>query len=314
MPSSDESESRRKGPSVGVRFAVCAGAGALGGLVVAIVGPWWLIPLSGWDTAALLFVSWMWHSLWPLDAADTAKEARRENPRRAAADALLLSASVASLIAVSLVLVRAGQRTAAFGAIRAPRCMWAGNRARDRRCCFCVQAPDARLWRGAGPPRSCFAGPCLSMIGSVRVVQRNVKNWSSGETCMRWTAAGMLEAESRFRKVPGYHGLARSRSRSNATSSSATDRPSPIPPARSPPKPSLCNRHNRTAVTKDPRPTRQSSRDAVVRREAGHLARACPVVPDRVSARRLDRGGLRAKRSSRGPELVDERSLSRAAA
>jgi hypothetical protein len=38
------------------------------------------------------------------------------------------------------------------------------------------------------------------------------------------------------------------------------------------------------------------------------------VVPDRVSARRLDRGGLRAKRSSRGRELVDERSLSPAAA
>jgi hypothetical protein len=46
------------------------------------------------------------------------------------------------------------------------------------------------------------------MIGSVRVIQRNVKNWSSGQMCMRWTAAGMLEAESRFRKVPGYRGLA----------------------------------------------------------------------------------------------------------
>jgi uncharacterized membrane protein len=108
MPASDESEPRRKGPSVGVRFGVCAGAGALGGLVVAIVGPWWLIPLSGWDIAALVFVSWMWQSLWPLDAADTAQQATRENPRRAAADALLLSASVASLIAVGLVLVRAG--------------------------------------------------------------------------------------------------------------------------------------------------------------------------------------------------------------
>jgi uncharacterized membrane protein len=38
----------------------------------------------------------------------SAKQARRENPRRAAADTLLLSASVASLIAVGLVLVRAG--------------------------------------------------------------------------------------------------------------------------------------------------------------------------------------------------------------
>ena len=50
--------------------------------------------------------------------------------------------------------------------------------------------------------------PCESMIGTVRVIQRNVKNWSSGEMCMRWTAAGMLEAEGRFRKVQGYRGLA----------------------------------------------------------------------------------------------------------
>jgi hypothetical protein len=39
MPASDESHSRRKAPSVGVRAGVCAGAGALGGLNVAIVGP-----------------------------------------------------------------------------------------------------------------------------------------------------------------------------------------------------------------------------------------------------------------------------------
>ncbi|MGZ6693924.1 MAG: hypothetical protein ACXVHQ_41925 [Solirubrobacteraceae bacterium] len=50
--------------------------------------------------------------------------------------------------------------------------------------------------------------PCESMIGTIRVIQRNIKNWSSGEMCMRWTAAGMLEAEGRFRKVQGYRGLA----------------------------------------------------------------------------------------------------------
>jgi hypothetical protein len=73
-PSSDESQSRRKGPSVGVRVAVSGGAGALSAFVVAIVGPWRLIPLFGWDIAALVFVSWMWHSLWSLDAADTAEQ------------------------------------------------------------------------------------------------------------------------------------------------------------------------------------------------------------------------------------------------
>jgi putative transposase len=50
--------------------------------------------------------------------------------------------------------------------------------------------------------------PCESMISTVRVIHRNVKNWSSGEMCMRWTAAGMLEAETHFRKVDGYRGLA----------------------------------------------------------------------------------------------------------
>ena len=46
--------------------------------------------------------------------------------------------------------------------------------------------------------------PCESMIDTVRTTQRNVKHWSSGEMGLRWTAAGMLEAERQFRKVIGY--------------------------------------------------------------------------------------------------------------
>ncbi len=45
------------------------------------------------------------------------------------------------------------------------------------------------------------------MIDSVRRTQRNVKHWSSGEMGLRWTAAGMLEAERQFRKVIGYTDL-----------------------------------------------------------------------------------------------------------
>ena len=47
------------------------------------------------------------------------------------------------------------------------------------------------------------------MIGTVRKTQRNVKRWQSGEMAMRWTAAGMLEAESQFRRVIGYRDLAK---------------------------------------------------------------------------------------------------------
>jgi putative transposase len=50
---------------------------------------------------------------------------------------------------------------------------------------------------------------CESMIDTVRRTQRNVKNWSSGEMGLRWTAAGMLEAEQQFRKVIGYTDLPR---------------------------------------------------------------------------------------------------------
>jgi putative transposase len=42
----------------------------------------------------------------------------------------------------------------------------------------------------------------------VRRTQRNVKRWSSGEMALRWTAAGMLEAERQFRKIIGCRDLA----------------------------------------------------------------------------------------------------------
>ena len=46
------------------------------------------------------------------------------------------------------------------------------------------------------------------MIEIVRRTQRNVKRWSSGEMGLRWTAAGMLEAERQFRRIVGYRTLA----------------------------------------------------------------------------------------------------------
>ncbi len=46
------------------------------------------------------------------------------------------------------------------------------------------------------------------MIACVRRTSRNVKHWCSGEMALRWTAAGMLEAERQFRRVIGYRDLA----------------------------------------------------------------------------------------------------------
>ena len=51
--------------------------------------------------------------------------------------------------------------------------------------------------------------PCESMIECVRRSSRNVKHWQNGEMCLRWTAAGMLEAEQQFRRVIGHKDLAK---------------------------------------------------------------------------------------------------------
>src|SRR3954465_15280466 len=49
--------------------------------------------------------------------------------------------------------------------------------------------------------------PCESMIETVRRISRNVKHWQNGDMCLRWTAAGMLEAETQFRRVIGHRDL-----------------------------------------------------------------------------------------------------------
>ncbi len=50
--------------------------------------------------------------------------------------------------------------------------------------------------------------PCESMIEIVRRISRNVKRWQDGDMRMRWTAAGLFEAERQFRKIIGYRDLA----------------------------------------------------------------------------------------------------------
>ncbi len=47
------------------------------------------------------------------------------------------------------------------------------------------------------------------MIECVRRSSRNVKHWQNVEMCLRWTAAGMLEAEPQFRRIVGHTDLAK---------------------------------------------------------------------------------------------------------
>lgn len=49
--------------------------------------------------------------------------------------------------------------------------------------------------------------PIESMISIARDVTGNVKRWKNGKMVMRWMAAGLLDAEKRFRRVKGYRDM-----------------------------------------------------------------------------------------------------------
>lgn len=47
------------------------------------------------------------------------------------------------------------------------------------------------------------SNPIDSMIRIARTTNRNVTNWKDGQMVLRWTAAGLLNAERSFRRIKG---------------------------------------------------------------------------------------------------------------
>ena len=90
---------------------VSLAAGVAGGTAAAVAGTGRAAPLIGWDILALAFGVWVWSTVWRLDAETTAGHALREDPGSALADAVLLAAAIASLIAVGIVLAGVGHAT-----------------------------------------------------------------------------------------------------------------------------------------------------------------------------------------------------------
>ena len=99
-----------RGASAATRVATAAVAGACAGVLASLPGSWQIGTLVGWDVAAGVYVAWTWTTIWHRDPAATGRLALREDPGRATADALLLVASVASVLAVALAITagRAG--------------------------------------------------------------------------------------------------------------------------------------------------------------------------------------------------------------
>jgi uncharacterized membrane protein len=97
----------RLDPPATVRVTVCFLLGACAAIATVAAGEPELAPLALWDGAGAVYLAWMWPTIWSLDSRQTARRAKREDPGKLLADGLLLSASVISLAAVVVVLVKA---------------------------------------------------------------------------------------------------------------------------------------------------------------------------------------------------------------
>jgi uncharacterized membrane protein len=96
--------------------ALAAGIGVAVGVPVGVFYRAAVGPLAGFDAATLLYMAYLWHRIWPMDADATSAHAATEDPSRASADAVLLFAAVVSLGAVAYAIARSHS---AHGSLRA---------------------------------------------------------------------------------------------------------------------------------------------------------------------------------------------------
>jgi uncharacterized membrane protein len=89
-------------------FATAIFGVAVGVVATSLIGPRLGI-LVGWDALAGIYLFFVWLEVWRLDAQSTKASAQYEDPTRAEADVMLLSAAIASLVAVGMVLAGAGR-------------------------------------------------------------------------------------------------------------------------------------------------------------------------------------------------------------
>jgi uncharacterized membrane protein len=89
---------------------IVGGIGGIGAAALALGegASWSVAALCASDVAALVFVLWVWVTLRAADPKTTARTALAEDASRAAAEAVLIGAGAASLVAVAFTLGQAG--------------------------------------------------------------------------------------------------------------------------------------------------------------------------------------------------------------
>ena len=90
-----------------IKMAAALVAGLLVGIVTGLLNAWHYAIIAGWAAACLVYVTWVWISVYRLDAKATKQHATLEDPGRRTADLVLILAAVASVVAVVYILVDA---------------------------------------------------------------------------------------------------------------------------------------------------------------------------------------------------------------
>jgi uncharacterized membrane protein len=94
------------------RIIVGIAIGAVIGLVAAAAGASWSVAfLLAWDGFTLVFLVWVWAAIFSKDAKATERLAMAEDDSRAAADTVILGASVVSLVAIIFTLAEAARNS-----------------------------------------------------------------------------------------------------------------------------------------------------------------------------------------------------------
>jgi uncharacterized membrane protein len=92
----------------GRRLVLALAVGLVVFVVALVVGGGWTVAITGgWAAAALVTAAGIWLRIHSMDPAETAAHAQAEDYSRSTSDLIVLSASVASLVAVGFALVQA---------------------------------------------------------------------------------------------------------------------------------------------------------------------------------------------------------------
>lgn len=90
------------------RLAACVGVGLIAFAVILVLTEWQVALLAGWDVTSATFIAIVYLGIRGKDAQATKLAAVGEDDSRAASEAILVGANIASLVGVAFALIAAG--------------------------------------------------------------------------------------------------------------------------------------------------------------------------------------------------------------